>query len=463
MSDVRDLGQRYIAALWEAASTLGTDSTATEKLAGMVAAVSEAEAQLVGLRLHLLHEACLVGADDVVSDVRQSVRTTASQATASLKLAADLAERFPLIAAALNHGTISLSQADAIVTGLRKLPGRLTRSDLAQCQESILAHVDTLGPSELRTLASRLLEIIDPEHAEADEAKRLAAEERSAHRDRFVRLAPDFHGSVRITGQLPLADAALLSAQLEALMPTAASYSQAGEAPPTPEARRADALVLLAQAASSSGELPAHGCDRPQVHVTLDLDTLVSGIGSAGLLGLDAAEGLSAGEARRIACDAGLIPMVLGNSSSPMDVGRLHRLFTPSIRAALVQRDQGCAFPGCTVSPASCEAHHIVPWWAGGPSSLANGVLLCPHHHRLVEPDPLQSASSQWDVVLDPATGLPRFVPPLHVDPDRRPRQHTRYLLQQVKLPSVAPPRPFPMTRLDELISQSAANWAQAG
>ena len=108
-----------------------------------------------------------------------------------------------------------------------------------------------------------------------------------------------------------------------------------------------------------------------------------------------------------MACDAGLIPMVLGTASRPLDVGRTHRLFTPALRAALLQRDQGCVFPGCTAAPAACEAHHFVPWWQGGATCLANGVLLCPFHHRLVEPDPLQSEESQWRVHLDQATGLP--------------------------------------------------------
>ncbi|MHA6513570.1 DUF222 domain-containing protein [Tessaracoccus sp. Z1128] len=84
--------------------------------------------------------------------------------------------------------------------------------------------------------------------------------------------------------------------------------------------------------------------DRPQVHITLDLETLTTGLGTVALLdtgGAGGAEGLSAGEARRLACDAGLIPVVLGTASRPLDVGRAHRLFTPAIRGALLQRDRG--------------------------------------------------------------------------------------------------------------------------
>ncbi|WP_408647012.1 HNH endonuclease signature motif containing protein [Tessaracoccus coleopterorum] len=111
--------------------------------------------------------------------------------------------------------------------------------------------------------------------------------------------------------------------------------------------------------------------------------------------------------ARSIACDAGIIPAVLGTASQPLDVGRESRTFPKHIRIALNRRDQGCAFPGCTISWASCDAHHIVPWWAGGRSRLTNGVLLCPHHHRVVEPDPNKAPEYQWLVIIDPKTGSP--------------------------------------------------------
>ena len=228
---VADLGQRYIAALWDAAGALGADEAAVQRLAGLVESIGEAEAQLAGLRLHLLHEAKLSAVDAVLEGVRLSVRTTPAQATAALKLADDLGDRFPLIGAALNDGVVSLAQAEAIVAGLRKLPARLTRAQLVECQELILAHVDTLGPTELRVLAARLVEVIDPDRSDADDAKRLAREEAAARRDRFLRLAPDYHGSMRITGQLPVADAALLTAQLDALMPAGSAYKHTGEVP----------------------------------------------------------------------------------------------------------------------------------------------------------------------------------------------------------------------------------------
>ena len=74
---VADLGQRYIAALWGAAASIGADEIAMQRLSGLVESISEAEAQLAGLRLHLLREAKLSAADSVIDGVRRPNRSLA--------------------------------------------------------------------------------------------------------------------------------------------------------------------------------------------------------------------------------------------------------------------------------------------------------------------------------------------------------------------------------------------------
>lgn len=244
---------------------------------------------------------------------------------------------------------------------------------------------------------------------------------------------PDHHGSMLIRGQVPVADGALFLSQLEALTPSAASYELTGEVPDR-SARRADTLVRLCGINAASGLLPALGGDRPQILVTLGLDALVAGLGAKSVL--TCGQPLSAGEARRLSCDARITPVVLGGDSQVLDVGRTRRFFTTPIRSALVLRDQGCAFPGCDAPPAACEAHHNQPWWAGGTTSVANGVLLCPYHHRLVEPNPDRSEQLQWQILIDPGTGLPWFVPPHQIDPERVPRLHHRFLLRGTSPPT---------------------------
>ena len=119
-----------------------------------------------------------------------------------------------------------------------------------------------------------------------------------------------------------------------------------------------------------------------------------------------------------MACQAGLIPVVLGGAGQVLDLGRERRLFTGPLRRAIIARDGGCTFPGCDRPPRWCQAHHIRSWSDGGPTSMNNAVLLCGHHHRIIH-------QNEWQVRINPADGLPEFVPPSYVDQPRRPRRNT--------------------------------------
>jgi hypothetical protein len=127
---------------------------------------------------------------------------------------------------------------------------------------------------------------------------------------------------------------------------------------------------------------------------------------------------VSVSEARRLACNAGLLPMVLGGQSKVLDLGMSQRLFDRYQRIALARRDGGCVFYTCDRPPAWSQAHHVVKWSAGGPTDLANGALLCGFHHRLAH-------QGEWQVVIA-ADGVPEVIPPERVDPRRRPIRHSR-------------------------------------
>ena len=75
---------------------------------------------------------------------------------------------------------------------------------------------------------------------------------------------------------------------------------------------------------------------------------------------------------RKMGCDASIIPVVLGSKGQPLDVGRLKRLVTQSMQAALWIRDKGCTFPGCGRPPQWCDAHHVIHLVDGGPTCLLN-------------------------------------------------------------------------------------------
>ncbi len=115
---------------------------------------------------------------------------------------------------------------------------------------------------------------------------------------------------------------------------------------------------------------------------------------------------------RKIACDAEIIPVLLGSDSRVLDIGRTTRIFPPHIRKAITARDQGCAFPDCTMPAPWCEAHHTTYWSHGGTTSTENGTLLCNHHHHLIHKE-------QWRIDMD--NGVPWFIPPPHIDPPKHP------------------------------------------
>jgi hypothetical protein len=121
----------------------------------------------------------------------------------------------------------------------------------------------------------------------------------------------------------------------------------------------------------------AGGLDATLV-VTLDLDTLLGGLKPA-TTDLDVM--ITAGEARRLACGAGIIPTVLGGKSQVLDVGRKARFHNKAQRTAMALRDRGCTALGCDWPPGMCHAHHNQPWSTGGSTSVETGRLLCPRHH----------------------------------------------------------------------------------
>jgi len=180
--------------------------------------------------------------------------------------------------------------------------------------------------------------------------------------------------------------------------------------------RRADALVEVCRLALATTRLPGNGGDRPQVVVTVPFDPLTHRLGSGTL---DSGDRVAPETARRIACDARILPAVLGGVGQPLDLGRERRLITGALRRALVLRDGGCAFPGCDRPPRWCDGHHVRHWADGGPTSLANAVLLCGYHHRLIHDD-----AAGWRVEVA-ADGQPEFVPPAWLDPARIPRRNS--------------------------------------
>lgn len=123
--------------------------------------------------------------------------------------------------------------------------------------------------------------------------------------------------------------------------------------------------------------------------VTIGLDDLRSGTNGAGVT--TTGEVLAPSVVRRLACDAGIIPVILGKDSEVLDLGRTTRFFSPGQRKAIWLRDQGCTYPGCTMPPQWCDAHNVAWWSRDGATNMDNAALLCERHHTRVHSLDLQA------------------------------------------------------------------------
>jgi Domain of unknown function (DUF222) len=324
------------------------------------------------------------------------------------------AERFDAGPAAVRDavaaGTVNLEQARIIATTVETVGREAGAAAADKAVGLLLNWAGEVDPDGLRTLAGRILEHVAPEVAEEAQRRALQAAEERDQRDRYLNLSPQPEGRVRLSGLLDVETGALLRTVLD---PLTRPHGQADDR--TPGQRRHDALAEVCRLALRTGDLPDSGGGEPaQLVVTTSYDVMVGQLG-AGML--DTGQTLSAESVRRLACDAQILPAVLGGNSQILDLGRQRRLFTGPIRRALVLRDRGCAFPACDRPPRWTAAHHVVHWSAGGKTAVDNGVLLCGRHHRVVHHD-------GWQVRIA-ADRHPEFTPPPWIDPRQQPRRNT--------------------------------------
>ncbi|MBM6401376.1 HNH endonuclease signature motif containing protein [Phycicoccus sonneratiae] len=198
--------------------------------------------------------------------------------------------------------------------------------------------------------------------------------------------------------------------------------------------RRVEALTEVCVAASEL-ESVADAGSPATLHVTMSLADLQAGAGAGEVIGSTADGTLVNPETlRRLACDAALIPHVLGTADEPLTLGRLERLFTRPQRRHLWLRDRGCTFPGCTAPAAWARAHHVRHWADGGATDVANAALLCQRHHTVVHRRRLWAETRRtpdqhgrhvvWDLTDGSYDRALAALPP--PDLARRPEHHPR-------------------------------------
>ena len=359
--------------------------------------ISRAESRLVEVRSQLLSHAETVAVAETNASPSVAVwhsnatRSTKRESFRQVRLAEGL-DRYDLVREALGRGDVIAEQASVICTALDELPDDLDPSVLEQATKALVTFAEVHDAKALRVLGRRILEVVAPEVAEAWEAEQLEREEREAEKSAVFRMREDGHGRIKGSFTVPLLVGQMLERALLAfaapkhqIATRAAEEGEQDDQAPVPvrrpTAQRLGAAFVELVERLDPHDLPKAGGVNATVVVTMTLDSLKDGLAAATL---DTGDRISAATARRLACEAGVVPVVLGGKSQPLDVGRAKRYFTPAQRIAMGIRDGGCTARGCDAPPAMCHAHHDDPWSCHGHTDLDRGRLLCPYHHRRI-------------------------------------------------------------------------------
>lgn len=385
-------------------------------LGRLVREVDRARNRLDALKLSLVREAdaagvaAEVGLTGTGAWLRLTSRTDGAAAAGDVALATALGEGLETTRQALADGTVSVRHAGIIAETAAQLPEGLSTEEREQVEAVLVRDAGRLSPGQLRKTARRALAAANRSVSEVDAAEDTALRSEEDRAYAASRLTMHDNGDGTTTGRFTVPT--LAASILRKLVQQLASPSR--EQPSTEAGRSAGhdtnegasaaagrGGVTRAGQDSAPGEwdwahrygcalvelleaLPTdrlHGKTAATVVVTVGLDQLLAGLGVAHL---DTGDDLSAAQARRLACQAGILPAVLDGASQPLDLGRSQRFFTEAQRTALAARYSACAADGCDRPYAWCDLHHQTRWVHQGRTDLANAVPLCGWHHRRI-------------------------------------------------------------------------------
>ncbi|WP_082772463.1 HNH endonuclease signature motif containing protein [Actinoplanes sp. TFC3] len=385
-------------------------------------ALHRAGQALLAVQLQLIHQAEIRGlpAEQRFRTMTSYLRTVLSMDPSPARELAEqsrLLDSRPDVAQAVVDGHADIRQAAVIASAVEQIPetiaavdGTLSSREIADKAERMLIGMAGDFPAyQLRQLGQRILDHVAPEIAERAEEVALQQREARTRNQRGFTLSSPVDGLVRLSGALSAEDAMIINTALQPLCCPAKGDDR------TVAQLRADALVEVCRLAMRTGDLPVHGGEPPQLAVTTAFDTL-AGQMRAGTL--DSGERISAETVRRLACDARILPLVLGSAGQILNAGRRQRAASGPLRQAVLVRDGGCAFPGCDRPRRWADLHHVIHWSRGGTTDALNLVALCGFHHRVIH-DP----SSGWRVRMG-ADQIPDFFAPPWLDPEQKPQRN---------------------------------------
>jgi hypothetical protein len=304
----------------------------------------------------------------------------------------------PATEAALAAGRLSQPQAEVIAAAVKDLPAGTTPEQKQACEDTLVGDADKYSLKDLRTRSKRVTDQFQPE-SEVDQTENdsLQDQEKRAWAASEFWMRANGDGTTSGGFTLPDAQAEMLDTAIKAVAAPRRDHLRDHPGAQAPDSgastgssfydRELDHRTRLGMGfAEVCSRLPGHLLPGRSglgatLMVHLDYDTLLHGIKAATL---STGTRISASQARLMACHLGIIPQVFGGKSVPLDHGHEQRCFTKAQKQALSARDHGCTAPGCDRPPEDCEGHHWrTPWAHGASTTLDDGLLICPFHHRL--------------------------------------------------------------------------------
>lgn len=319
------------------------------------------------------------------------------------------------VASALADGTVSVAAADSIRSGLGQASENVPVSALAAAARQLCTEAPSLDADRLFKRARQLRDEMDAAGVADREAER-----RDRRSLRLTQL-PDGMGRLVWTMD-PETLATVKEIYDRATSPKLGGprFRTEDEAaaeriladPRTAEQLASDDFAQLLRAGAAADTSLLLGSGAPAVRVLVSASDLAARSGHGYFEGQH--DPVSITTVERIACEAGILPIVFDSEGQPLDVGRAQRKFTKRQRIALASRDGGCMAPNCDRPPSWCEAHHIRHWHRdGGETNVEDGILLCKHHH-------LQYHNDGWEI--ERRRGRYWLIPPPKIDPKQTAR-----------------------------------------
>ncbi|MCQ9386298.1 HNH endonuclease signature motif containing protein [Brevibacterium moorei] len=367
---------------------------------------------------------------------------------------ARLEPAYPHVAHALADGGVSVDQAQAVIREVEKIPRQVRHVHHATAERMLVDTVPSVDVDQIRVLGSRIRAYLDPDGRFAEvpplvdeyhvtvtprrngawnltglldpvtggklhglltnrqEPGQDTTEVNSGEVQRVGTGVPDGAESVTADvppGDLPPQDLPASAATVDGRPTTKADHPFGYRERPD-GARRHDMFATLIDRAAGSGP---QGAGMALV-VTATAEEYARGKAevesTAGPIGLQDLESLSPGA------------LVYFQANQPgtreVTVRSAGRFATRRQVELIAARDRGCTFPGCDMPVGWCDAHHMIPWSTGGPTTVSNLTLACRFHHTWHD-------QHGWRAEL--IGGLPAWIPPRHVDIEQRPLFHSRF------------------------------------